>query len=130
MELIKKGYTNISYKNDAEFVQEKILNGLNDLLNKLNFVLKFLGSNEKFVRWEFIANNKFKFNDSIIKEVANNLKQLHSSDLKFQENFMHKRLEAFLENIKKLDRLNDIVQKSWILLSNRLKKFRFKHTHS
>ncbi|ADC31513.1 PTS lichenan-specific IIA component domain protein [Mycoplasmoides gallisepticum str. F] len=66
---------------------------------------------KKFVRWEFIANNKFKFNDSIIKEVANNLKQLHSSDLKFQENFMHKRLEAFLENIKKLDRLNDIVQK-------------------
>lgn len=135
IELIKKGYTNISYKNDAEFVQEKILNGFNhnvnyDLLNKLNFVPKFLGSDEKFVRWEFIANNKFKFNDSIIKEVANNLKQLHSSDLKFQENFMHKRLEAFLENIKKLDRLNDIVQKSWILLSNRLKKFRFKHTHS
>ncbi|AHB99990.1 hypothetical protein [Mycoplasmoides gallisepticum] len=89
-----------------------------------------MGSDEKFVRREFIANNKFKFNDSIIKEVANNLKQLHSSDLKFQENFMHKRLEAFLENIKKLDRLNDIVQKSWILLSNRLKKFRFKHTHS
>lgn len=23
IELIKKGYTNISYKNDAEFVQEK-----------------------------------------------------------------------------------------------------------
>lgn len=116
-------------------MQEKILNGFNhnvnyDLLNKLNFVPKFLGSDEKFVRWEFIANNKFKFNDSIIKEVATNLKQLHSSDLKFQENFMHKRLEAFLENIKKLDRLNDIVQKSWILLSNRLKKFRFKHTHS
>ncbi|SYV92370.1 PTS lichenan-specific IIA component domain protein, partial [Mycoplasmopsis synoviae] len=37
-------------------MQEKILNGFNhnvnyDLLNKLNFVPKFLGSDKKFIRW-------------------------------------------------------------------------------
>ncbi|ADC31514.1 PTS lichenan-specific IIA component domain protein [Mycoplasmoides gallisepticum str. F] len=54
--LKKSNYTKlVSLPNDAEFVQEKILNGFNhnvnyDLLNKLNFVPKFLGSDEKICK--------------------------------------------------------------------------------
>ncbi|QIW62438.1 phosphotransferase family protein [Mycoplasmopsis gallinacea] len=121
MELIKKGYTNISYKDGEIFCQEKILNGFNHnvdykLLNQFDFVPKFIKQDDKFVYWEFIENQKFAPTNENLEKIATNLKQLHSSSVKFQDNFMIKRLESFLSLIQKWGRSSELIINSFTLV--------------
>ncbi|TNK82608.1 hypothetical protein C4M97_01905 [Mycoplasmopsis pullorum] len=118
MEVIKKGYTNISYKDGNLFKQEKILNGFNhnvsyQVLNQLDFVPKFIENNDKFVVWEYVKHSKFQITKASLSKIAQNLLKLHQSNLIFQENFMLKRLEFFVQEIKKLNRWTDVLEKSW-----------------
>ncbi|MGY5139472.1 phosphotransferase [Mycoplasmopsis gallinarum] len=118
MEIIKKGFTNISYKDGNLFCQEKILNGFNhnvnyEQLNQFYFVPHFIKKDTKFVWWEFIENQKLELNASNLKTISQNLKLLHNSNCQFQNNFMLDRLKSFMNQIQQFNRMTNLILEAW-----------------
>ncbi|UUD35674.1 phosphotransferase [Mycoplasmopsis caviae] len=86
--LIKKGHTNISYRDNELFIQQKVVNKFNhkldySLLSNFDFVPKLIKNENDEVWWEFIDGKEYWNDENNIIQVANNLKILHSSKLKF-----------------------------------------------
>lgn len=114
--LIKKRHTNISYRDENKFIQEKILNKFNhkleySLLKDFSFTPKLISQNDKEITWEYIDGKEYWNDDNNIKEVAQNLKILHNSKLNFPASNHAARIKEYRKIIQekklKIKVLND-----------------------
>ncbi|TDV23034.1 thiamine kinase-like enzyme [Mycoplasmopsis mustelae] len=128
MQKIEVGHTNESYRDGDKFIQFKKYNNFNHkidyaLLKELNFVPKLLKNDEKSLSWEFIESQPIDFSDADLKQIAENFKTLHNSNLKFPKTNHAARVKEYRRKIRekglKIDvldqyykRINTILAKS------------------
>ena len=101
MKKITPGFTNISYIQNNNFVQEKKKNGFNhnidySSLNIFKFVPKLIKDEENTIEWEFIEGETPAMSDENIILIANQLKEIHNSNLKFPEFNIKSRIGNYL----------------------------------
>ncbi|MGP1451647.1 MAG: phosphotransferase family protein [Metamycoplasmataceae bacterium] len=126
-EYIKVGLTNISYFQNNKFVQEKIFTGFNHkidykILSVFDFVPKLLSNQHNFLEWEIIKGDTPTLNNENLMKIANNLKILHSSNLKFPPSNHTSRVKRYrkilIEKNIQIKALNDFYRLINKILSN------------
>ncbi|MGL5733013.1 MAG: phosphotransferase [Metamycoplasmataceae bacterium] len=85
---IEDGHTNLSYKDEDIFIQVKVYNKFNHkidykILENFDFIPKLISQNEKETKWEFIEGSFPKVTDELLIKIADNLKVVHNSKIKF-----------------------------------------------
>ncbi|WP_027120600.1 phosphotransferase [Mycoplasmopsis lipofaciens] len=104
-EMIKIGMTNVSYKEDGEFVQEQIYTGFNhkidyELLKNFSFVPKLISNKDDILKWEYVNGKQPEMNDENILKVARHLKVLHNSNLPFPSSNHAARVKKYRSILK------------------------------
>ncbi len=104
MKKITPGFTNISYIENDNFLQDKKKNGFNhnidySILNIFKFVPKLIQDNEQTIEWEFIEGETPEMNDENIVKIANQLKEIHNSKLKFPDFNIKGRVNNYLKTL-------------------------------
>lgn len=87
-QIIKTGFTNISYIENGYFVQEKKLTGFNhkinySLLKQFDFVPKLIKETKDVNTWEFIEGHEPSASKENLIQIVKDLKILHNSKLPF-----------------------------------------------
>ncbi|AJM71885.1 phosphotransferase [Mycoplasma yeatsii] len=123
---ITKGGTNISYKVDDKFLQIKKYNTFNhnidySLLKTFDFVPKLIRNTDKEIEWEFINGVEPVIDISNIELVANQVKQIHNSNLKFPEFNLTKRVTHYRQKIKELNTNTKVLDDYYDLIDDILK---------
>lgn len=119
--IIQIGFTNISYIEDGKFIQEKKYNGFNhginyEILKEFNFVPRLLKNTREVSEWEYIEGEEPSMTDENLFKIAECLRKLHSSKLKFPKNNIKERVAKYREIITnkqggiKIKALNDFAQ--------------------
>ncbi|WP_027121134.1 phosphotransferase [Mycoplasma leonicaptivi] len=126
MEQIKKGFTNKSYKNNNTFYQEKNINLFNhkieyELLKKFSFVPKLINNSQDHSEWEWIKTKELIFDENILKTIANQLKELHDSNLKFSKSNIARRIKEYRKILNQkginIQIINDLYKRINLILS-------------
>ncbi|MGY5139583.1 phosphotransferase [Mycoplasmopsis gallinarum] len=99
------GHTNRSFQYENLFIQEKVYTGFNhkinyELLAQFDFVPKLISNNEKEIVWDFINGSIPEITDENLIRIANNLKILHNSKLKFPASNHAARVKKYREILK------------------------------
>ena len=95
------GYTNISYRKDNTFFQEKIKNEFKhktnyQQLDKFDFVPKLYEDNDQYSSWEWIEGNSLDNpTKEDLKELSIILKTLHNSNAKFTKSNVRRRITVY-----------------------------------
>lgn len=102
---IKGGNTNKSFRNNNEFIQEKIYTGFNHkidykILRQFDFVPKLLQNDEKTLKYEWIETNELVLNKETLVQIAENFKTLHNSNVNFPKNNISQRVKGYLKILK------------------------------
>ncbi|MHA3845961.1 phosphotransferase family protein [Mycoplasma sp. VS276A1] len=127
-ELIEVGHTNISYKTDHNtMLQTKIRNKFNhkvdySQLRKLDFVPKLIKDDENEVEWEWIRTQPLVFNKDTLKQIADDFKTLHNSDLKFPKTNVASRVKEYRKILNergiKIDVIDEYYKRINLILKN------------
>ncbi|MDJ1645590.1 phosphotransferase [Mycoplasma sp. M5725] len=127
MKKITPGFTNISYISNDNFAQEKKKNGFNHnidytILNIFKFVPKLMKNDENFIEWEFIEGENPIMNDENIIKIAEQLKEIHNSKLKFPKFNIKGRVKEYLKILSakniNIPKLNEYYLKINKILAN------------
>ncbi|OAB48823.1 phosphotransferase [Mycoplasmopsis gallinarum] len=99
------GHTNRSFQDENLFIQEKVYTGFNhkinyELLTQFDFVPKLILNNEKEIVWDFINGSIPEMTDENLIRIANNLKILHNSKIKFPASNHAARVKKYREILK------------------------------
>ncbi|QDF65017.1 phosphotransferase [Mycoplasma nasistruthionis] len=102
---LTSGHTNISYKLNDQVIQEKIKNPFNHkldntMLAQFDFVPELLEDNEFESKWKWIEHKETVFTDEVLKQVADNIKILHDSELKFPKSNVAARVKEYRKILK------------------------------
>ena len=121
------GYTNISYKKDNTFFQEKIKNEFNhktnyQQLDKFDFVPKLYEDNDQYSSWEWIEGNSLDNpTEEDLKELSIILKTLHNSNAKFTKSNVRRRITVYRNILKDKNIHIPIIDKLYKKINNILK---------
>ncbi|WP_025755233.1 phosphotransferase family protein [Mycoplasmopsis cricetuli] len=105
MKKIPLGYTNESYHFKDEFIQNKKKNKFNhkinyEILKKFNFVPELLENSNETIKFRWIDSIQYQFNDSLLKKMADNLRELHDSKLDFPKTNHAARVKEYRKILK------------------------------
>ncbi|MGY6172232.1 phosphotransferase [Candidatus Mycoplasma pogonae] len=83
---LKKGLTNVSYKDGDLFVQEKVYTKFNHKLDysqlkMFDFVPELISDNDKEIVWKWIEGQEFYTSEENLKKIAAIMKTIHTSKL-------------------------------------------------
>lgn len=126
-EKILVGYTNISYKKDNTFFQEKIKNEFNHKTNyqelaKFDFIPKLIKDDDKYSCWEWIEGNSLDNpTKEDLKQLVNILKTLHNSKVIFTKSNIRRRITVYRNILKNKNIHIPIVEKLYKKINNILK---------
>ncbi|WP_036452418.1 phosphotransferase [Mycoplasma buteonis] len=124
---IEQGHTNISYQDGKYFYQEKIKNNFNhklnyEILQNFDFVPKLIKNDDSEVIWELIKTKKLEFTPNVLKQIANNFKKLHDSELKFPKRNIAARVKEYRKVLQekniKIDVLDEYYKRINLILKN------------
>lgn len=125
---IEIGHTNISFKKNGNFFQEKVYNEFNhktnyDILKNFDFVPKMIKNDKKSIEWEWIeGHNLVNPNEEDLKKIAKNLLTLHNSNVVFSQFNLRKRINCYrkIMNQKKIkiDLIDKLYKKINLILKN------------
>ncbi|WP_426461359.1 phosphotransferase [Mycoplasma hafezii] len=124
---ILEGHTNISYKDDKFFYQEKVKNKFNheidyQQLSKLDFVPKLIKNDEQELIYELIDTKPLEFTPDVLKQIARNFKTLHDSNLKFPKTNHAARVKEYRKILQekgvKIDVLNEYYKRINLILKH------------
>ncbi|RIV16698.1 phosphotransferase [Mycoplasmopsis gallopavonis] len=127
MKKIEIGHTNNSYQKEGNFFQEKKVNEFNhkldySLLANFDFVPKLIEDNQESVTWEWIDSQELKFTPDVLKQIAQNFKKLHDSNLKFPARNVASRVKKYRKILQdkgvKIDVLNDYYKRINLILKH------------
>ena len=117
MKKIEIGHTNISYKKENFFYQEKIKNNFNHktdykLLSKFDFVPKLIENNENYSKWIWIEGKHLDNpTHEDLKKLGVILKEIHKSNLNFTKCNIRKRIEEYRNIMKTKNIKIEIIEK-------------------
>ncbi|UUD36201.1 phosphotransferase [Mycoplasmopsis citelli] len=116
MKKINLGYTNESFRDNDLFIQKKKYNQFNHkidykILDSLGFVPKLIENSSQWLKYQFIDSVDFEFTDEALIQVADYLKALHESDLKFPKTNHAARVKEYRKIIKQKNIKIDILDK-------------------
>ncbi len=85
---INNGHTNTSYKDGNVFLQQKVYNDFNHkidytILKEFDFVPELISQNDIENKWKFINGKIPDITDETLIKIADSIKQVHNSKLKF-----------------------------------------------
>ncbi len=104
-ERIANGFTNISYRDNDKFIQEQVFTGFNhaldySLLKVFSWVPELIKVEKGVVTWRFIEGQQPEINDQNLITIANHLKELHNSKLKFPASNHGARVKKYRQVLK------------------------------
>ncbi|QKT05721.1 phosphotransferase [Mycoplasma sp. OR1901] len=127
MKKINIGFTNESFINDnGDFYQIKKYNWFNHkidykLLEKFDFVPKLVDDTPKCLEWQWIEGKNPEFTKEDLEVIADNLKTLHDSELKFPKSNHSARVKKYRQILKekkiKIDVLDKYYKRINLILS-------------
>ncbi|MGL5205478.1 MAG: phosphotransferase family protein [Metamycoplasmataceae bacterium] len=124
---IEEGHTNLSYKDEDIFIQVKVYNKFNHkidckILENFDFVPKLISQNSKETKWEFIEGSFPKVSDELLIKIADNLKIVHNSKIKFPPFNMAARIKEYrkimMERNINIPIINDYYKRINYILKN------------
>ena len=117
MEKINSGHTNISFKKNNTFFQQKIKNGFNHKINykelkEFDFVPKLIEDTSETIEWEWIEGKTLDdpTNEDLIK-IAQILKQIHNSKIQLPKSNIRQRINEYRKILKEKNIKIDIIEK-------------------
>ncbi|UWD34414.1 phosphotransferase [Mesomycoplasma molare] len=125
--IIKNGYTNVSYKKDNFFFQEKKYNQFNhkidySILKSLDFIPELIDNSKESISYEWIENKGFEINDENLIKIADIMKKIHKSKLNFPNSNHAARIKKYREVLKeksiKIPVLEEYYKKINLILRN------------
>lgn len=104
MEKILKGFTNQSFKDGQNFVQEKKYNNFNHKINYkqltlFDFVPKLIDETSQYIKWSWIEGQEPEINTTNLKKIASQLKIIHNSKLSFPPSNHSARVKYYIKEI-------------------------------
>ncbi|MBN3534626.1 phosphotransferase family protein [Mycoplasma procyoni] len=126
---IKDGYTNISFKEDNTFLQQKQKDiiGVNhrmdyQILSVFDFVPELKENTETTLRYQWIDGQEFEVSDQSLKEIAQLMKKLHKTKIKFPGSNHAERIKKYIKILNdkniKIDIINEYYKKIHLILRN------------
>ncbi|CAT05353.1 Uncharacterised protein [Mesomycoplasma conjunctivae] len=126
MKKISKGYTNDSYYDKGLFVQIKKYNGFNHkidyaLLSQFSFVPKLVSNDKEQIAWEWLGESTVEKTSENLKQIALQLKEIHSSKLPFPASNHAARVKNYIKIINEKKITIDAINKYYKHITKVLK---------
>ncbi|WP_029608894.1 phosphotransferase [Mycoplasma simbae] len=124
---IQKGHTNRSFQEGNVFVQEKVYNGFNhkidyQLLSNFDFVPMLISNDTDLIKWEFIEGVEPTINLTNASIIAQQVRQIHQSNLKFPPSNHAARVKQYRRQMKELSRTVPVLEKFFRPINQTLAK--------
>ncbi|MGZ9428390.1 phosphotransferase [Mycoplasma sp. 480] len=124
---INNGYTNISYKENDTFLQEKKYNEFNHKINYENlsvfdFVPKLLENSDSLLKYEWIDGKNIEITNENLINIANLMKKIHTSKVEMPNSNHAARIKKYREILKNkninIPIINEYYKKINLILRN------------
>ncbi|WP_033160954.1 phosphotransferase family protein [[Mycoplasma] collis] len=124
---INVGSTNVSFKENNTFIQEKKYNKFNhkidyDLLKDFKFIPKLIMNSTDEIRFEWIEGKHLEINKENVKKIARIMKKIHKSKLNFPSSNHAARVKEYQKIIRNknlnIPVINEYYRKINLILKN------------
>ncbi|MBG0730497.1 phosphotransferase [Mycoplasma sp. 'Moose RK'] len=126
MKKILIGFTNESFRCGSNFIQNKNYNGMNhkidyQILSNFKFVPKLISNSENKIIWEWIEGKPVELNTESLKNIANQLRKIHNSNLNFPPSNHASRIKKYLKILSEKGIKIEIINKFYSFINKVLK---------